>query len=223
MSRFRRQSAIIDPDTMASLGFMVVGTGAIGRQVALQLVMAGAQKLAIWDFDKVEEHNLPNQGWPEDAIGKYKTDAMEDDLLRHNAKLGLAKRTVRFTGESFNKEQMRRPFKVDVAISAVDSMDARTEFYDTIKDHCKLFVDGRMTAESCRIIAATPESLYYPSTLFNQAEMQEGPCAAKSTIYCANIAAGYMVAMVTRWMREPSMTYKHDFAVNIPNYIIETL
>jgi len=34
----------------------------------------------------------------------------------------------------------------------------------------------------------------YPTTLFRTEEAFVGPCTAKTTIYCANIAAGLMVA-----------------------------
>jgi len=32
-------------------------------------------------------------------------------------------------------------------------------------------------------------------------EAHAGPCTAKTTIYCANIAAGLMLAQFTKWLR----------------------
>ena len=43
--------------------------------------------------------------------------------------------------------------------------------------------------------------LGYPATLFAAAEAFSGPCTAKSTVYCANIAAGLMVSQFTKWLR----------------------
>ena len=60
-----------------------------------------------------------------------------------------------------------------------------------------------MSAEVLRIITACDEQSreYYPQTLFTAAEAHTGPCTAKSTIYCANIAAGFMLAQFTKYLR----------------------
>jgi sulfur carrier protein ThiS adenylyltransferase len=42
---------------------------------------------------------------------------------------------------------------------------------------------------------------HYPTTLFAAGEAYAGPCAAKTTIYCANVAAGLMLAQFPKWMR----------------------
>jgi len=43
---------------------------------------------------------------------------------------------------------------------------------------------------------------HYPTTLFRTEEAFVGPRTAKTTIYCANIAAGLMVAQFTRYLRQ---------------------
>ena len=42
---------------------------------------------------------------------------------------------------------------------------------------------------------------YYPQTLFTAEQAHAGPCTAKTTIYCANIAAGFMLAQFTKYLR----------------------
>jgi hypothetical protein len=61
-----------------------------------------------------------------------------------------------------------------------------------------------MTAETLRILTACDyESRQnYPTTLFRAEEAFAGPCTAKTTIYCANIAAGLMVAQFTKYLRQ---------------------
>ena len=39
----------------------IIGCGATGSWVALMLAKMGISNITCWDFDKVEEHNLPNQ------------------------------------------------------------------------------------------------------------------------------------------------------------------
>ena len=42
---------------------------------------------------------------------------------------------------------------------------------------------------------------HYPTTLFPQQEAYAGSCTSKSTVYCANIAAGLMVSQYAKWLR----------------------
>lgn len=72
-----------------------------------------------------------------------------------------------------------------------------------------------MSAEVLRIITACdPKSrTYYPQTLFAQEQAQAGPCTAKSTIYCANIAAGFMLAQFTKYLR--MLPVDADIQVNL--------
>ncbi len=42
---------------------------------------------------------------------------------------------------------------------------------------------------------------HYPITLFSAEEAYAGVCTAKATIYCANIAAGLMVAQFAKYLR----------------------
>ena len=60
-----------------------------------------------------------------------------------------------------------------------------------------------MSAEVLRILTAcdSESRKHYPTTLFNSEEAFVGPCTAKTTIYCANIAAGFMVAQFTKYLR----------------------
>jgi sulfur carrier protein ThiS adenylyltransferase len=85
----------------------------------------------------------------------------------------------------------------------VDSITARKHIWDAVKDKVNFFCDGRMSAEVLRIITACDEKsrTSYPQTLFTQEQAQAGPCTAKSTIYCANIAAGFMLAQFTKYLR----------------------
>jgi sulfur carrier protein ThiS adenylyltransferase len=72
-----------------------------------------------------------------------------------------------------------------------------------------------MSAEVLRVLTAYNDDSrnYYPTTLFNSDEAFVGPCAAKTTIYCANIAAGLMVAQFTRYLRQ--LPVDTDIQVNL--------
>jgi sulfur carrier protein ThiS adenylyltransferase len=60
-----------------------------------------------------------------------------------------------------------------------------------------------MSAEILRVLTACDavSRNHYPTTLFAAGEAYAGPCTAKTTIYCANIAAGMMLAQFAKWLR----------------------
>ena len=72
-----------------------------------------------------------------------------------------------------------------------------------------------MLGETMRILTATdPASReHYATTLFQQSEAQTGSCTSKSTIYTANIAAGFMIHQFTRWLRGAACST--DLALNL--------
>ncbi|MEO9254018.1 MAG: ThiF family adenylyltransferase, partial [Tepidiformaceae bacterium] len=54
---------------------------------------------------------------------------------------------------------------------------------------------------------------HYPATLFTAGEAFAGACTAKSTIYCANVAAGITVGQFAKWLR--GMPGERDLTLNL--------
>jgi hypothetical protein len=101
-------------------------------------------------------------------------------------------------------ERFRRSMEIGhLVFCSVDRIDIRRLIWDAVKDSTSFYVDGRMSAETLRILTACDiESRgHYPTTLFRTEEAFVGPCTAKTTIYCANIAAGLMVAQFAKYLR----------------------
>jgi tRNA A37 threonylcarbamoyladenosine dehydratase len=57
--RFARQAGLVPREQLAQLDVTVIGVGAIGRQVALQLASLGVQKLQLIDFDRAPDVSGP--------------------------------------------------------------------------------------------------------------------------------------------------------------------
>jgi len=73
--RYSRQRDIVPPERIAACKATVIGVGAIGRQVALQLTAMGIPWLQLVDHDHVETSNLASQGYREEDLGKLKFEA----------------------------------------------------------------------------------------------------------------------------------------------------
>jgi sulfur carrier protein ThiS adenylyltransferase len=192
--RYSRQRDIVPPERIASCKATIIGVGAIGRQVALQLTAIGIPWLQVVDHDTVEISNLASQGYLEGDMGKPKVNATLELCRRINAASQIHSVPERF----------RRSMEIgSVVFCCVDRIDVRRLIWESVKDKISFFVDGRMSAEVLRILTAYNDESRecYPTTLFNPDEAFIGPCAAKTTIYCANIAAGLMVAQFTKYLR----------------------
>lgn len=62
----------------------IIGCGSVGSTVAVLLARAGLTNLVLWDFDHVEPHNLANQMFRQQDVGKLKVEALRDILLEIN-------------------------------------------------------------------------------------------------------------------------------------------
>ena len=93
---YLRQQQIIPADRLASIKATVVGVGAIGRQVALQLAAIGVPWLQLIDHDVVEEVNLAPQGYLEADLGRPKVEATADMCRRLNSQVELRTEQARF-------------------------------------------------------------------------------------------------------------------------------
>ena len=193
--RYSRQRDIVPAERIAECKASVIGVGAIGRQVALQLTVMGIPWLQLTDFDIVEESNLASQGYLEADLGKPKVEAT----------VCLCKQINSDAEIHWVKEPFRRSMEVgNIVFCAVDRIYIRRLIWEAVKDKVSFLTDGRMTAEVLRILTAcnAASRKHYPATLFSSEEAFEGPCTAKTTIYCPNIAAGLMLAQFTKYLRQ---------------------
>src|SRR6476659_8266336 len=85
--RFMRQQELVPIERLAALLVSVIGVGAIGRQVALQLAAIGARRLQLVDFDRVDHTNFTTQGYLAGDIGSLKVTATVQAIKRLDAEV----------------------------------------------------------------------------------------------------------------------------------------
>ena len=201
-----RQRDIIPPDKLAQYRATVIGVGAIGRNVASQLASIGMKSLHLVDPDDVAVENLACQGFDHDDLGRAKVEATADCCHRINPHMEILTEENRF----------RRSGAFGNAIfCCVDSIEARRFIWENAGEHAEVYVDGRMTAETIRIVTANDALSRdrYPSTLFASDRAYRGSCTNKSTIFTANIAAGLMVSAFSKHLRR--LHCESDIFVNL--------
>jgi len=200
LERDSRQRDIVPPDRLADCDALVIGVGAIGRQVALQLAALGMPRLTLVDPDDVRVENLAPQGYFVEDLQALKVEATAALCRRLNPELQVERQAERFRRSS------ARDLPLDhrlIVFACVDSIATRQLIWETVRHRAALFIDGRMSGEVIRVLATDSPATdrHYPQTLFSAEAAYAGACTARSTIYAASIAAGLMVGQLTRWLR----------------------
>ncbi|MCD0462499.1 ThiF family adenylyltransferase [Roseiconus lacunae] len=197
LDRFSRQAGIVPVDRLGSVNATVIGVGAIGRQVAIQLAAIGIKKIQLIDFDEVDLSNTTTQGYPHREIGVAKTHACANAIAELDPTIDI----------TLLQDRFRPRHDVGNAVfCCVDCISARSAIWNSLEGKVEFWADGRMLGEVIRVIAvAGHDGSLYRSTLFSPSEAQPGTCTSRSTIYAASIAAALMVHQFTRWLRDISV------------------
>ena len=155
----------------------VIGCGAIGSWIALSLAKLGISYIHVWDFDVIEEHNVPNQVFGINHVGRPKTEVIKKIIEEQTTS------KVKIHGKFTNQ-----PLEGYVFLS-VDSMSERKRiFRDFIKLKPKidLMIDVRMGLHSGMVYSIEPLRLtsvqYYMSTLYDDESSEISACGHSLTV-----------------------------------------
>lgn len=170
----------------------IIGCGAIGSFVALELAKMGVTRLKVWDNDEVSVENMSNQFFRFSDIGKPKAHALAS-LVNDFTRVNINAVNALFTPESMTGLQ-------GIVIAAVDSMAARRMILESAKsttNAVKYIIDPRMSAEFyTQYTTRVNDSDWYVKSLHSDKDAVQERCTAKSTIYTATLAAGMVVKTV---------------------------
>jgi len=194
-NRFARQRGLVPTGRLSTITATVIGVGAIGRQVALQLASIGAERIQLIDFDSVEATNVTTQGYQARDVGAAKVIATGNAIQALDPTIHVDTIQDRYRAKLICGEAV---------FCCVDSISTRSAIWRSIADRCQFWADGRMLGEVIRVLVAdnVAKRQLYRNTLFAQSDAQRGACTSRSTIYAASIAAGLMVHQLTRWLRD---------------------
>lgn len=221
-----RQREIVPPAALANCHALVIGVGAIGRQVALQLAAVGMPALDLIDDDAVGVENLASQAYCPADLGRPKVEATADvcrsinpdvaiSTCRERFRRSSARSLACFASPSAQSSSTQSPSARPVVFCCVDSIATRQLIWEAVRGRAAFWSDGRMSAEVVRVLASDRPAAdpYYPTTLFAPERAHAGACTAKSTVYTASIAAGLMLGQLTRWLR--GMAVDRDLTLNL--------
>lgn len=146
----RRHAELFEPHTFTD-GVTVIGAGATGSWLVMQLAKLGITEITVYDFDVVEEHNIPNQLFGLSDVGKPKVLALFEHVFNATGTEIIMK------NEKFVDQRLD-----GYVFLMVDTMSGRKEIFNAsikMKTSVKLLVEPRMGLDEGRIYTVEPMNL----------------------------------------------------------------
>ena len=185
---YNRQSSIFDPTCIKGKSVSIIGSGATGSAVALQLAMMGWGNtpqgqgiLKLFDGDTLAEHNLCNQiGYEISQIGKFKVEAMRETIMR---KCGFQVKAFPYMVDD------QPEVKSTYVFLLTDTMNSRKEIFEKLlwySFETELVIETRMGIKDGRVYAFNPhvpsEVEEWRSTLYTDEEAEVSLCGSSQSI-----------------------------------------
>jgi sulfur carrier protein ThiS adenylyltransferase len=99
----------------------IAGCGGLGSNCAVALARTGIGKLVIADFDIIEQSNLNRQYYFHDQIGKFKAEALKENIKRINSEVEVEAHVVKL-----NESNITVLFKdCDIIVEAFDNVEMK--------------------------------------------------------------------------------------------------
>jgi sulfur carrier protein ThiS adenylyltransferase len=192
-----RHLSVFSPDAFGTRRVDVIGCGATGSKVVLDLAKLGVENIHVWDFDRVEEHNVANQAFGLAHIGLLKVDALREIV---KAETGT---TIHTHAERVDGTQSLG----EIVFLLTDTMASRKEIWNgalKFRLQTKILIETRMGADNGRIYALNPSRLghirAWEETLYTDDEAETSACGASVSVGpTAGIIAGLAVWQMVRW------------------------
>lgn len=110
----------------------VAGLGGIGSNTAVCLARSGIGHIHLVDFDSVDLTNLNRQAYTIEHLGRLKTEALKEILLRINPYLNITTESVKVTEENAVKIFGKYP----IVCEAFDNPDNKAILVNTLLSNC---------------------------------------------------------------------------------------
>lgn len=190
-----------NPAKLKNKEIHIIGVGAVGSYIALTLAKLGISELFIWDFDIVEEHNITNQVYNYNDLGKPKTEALKEHLLANSPTIN-----VHCKGKYTNQNLK------GIVFLTVDKIKLRKNILEDLiyNPYISLVIDGRIGLEKGQVITTVwgnTEKMKNHIALsdFNESEVDAPVSACGTTLSVSPsvlLTAQYAVAQLINFINE---------------------
>lgn len=162
----------------------IVGCGSVGSTLAENLARCGITKMTLWDFDTVEAHNIVNQMFRQQDVGKPKVEALKDILMDINPEI---KDDVELKPKGWEGKLMS-----GYIFLCVDSIELRRTIVEKHMDspYVKAVFDFRTLLEGAQHYAADWSDYKMKKDLLNSMQFSHDEAAAETPVSACGITLG---------------------------------
>lgn len=162
----------------------IVGCGSVGSTIAENLARCGVKNMVLWDFDTVEAHNIVNQMFRQQDVGKSKVEALKDILCDINPEIVDA---VELKPEGWQGKLMS-----GYIFLCVDNIELRRQIVEKHMDspYVKAVFDFRTLLESAQHYAADWSDYKMKQDLLKSMQFSHEEAAAETPVSACGVTLG---------------------------------
>ena len=180
-----RHISVFSPDNV-KYPIHIIGVGATGSFVAMELARMGCPVLNLYDFDDVEIHNIPNQYYDNNDLGKLKAEALSEKLKLINPNIVVNVHTSAVLPAE-DEEQKKKKKMSGYVFLLVDSMKVRKELWAAAKEnkniiHCW---ESRLGSDQARVYSldmSVKDFSKYEADFYDDDTAEVSACGTSITV-----------------------------------------
>ena len=211
---YRKQHDLIDVSKVDT-PIHVIGAGSLGSWLTFFLLKMGFKNINVYDFDQIEEHNLPNQFYRECDIGDDKVSA-----LFHAYEEYFDDVVYRLRIHSGRLDDNSPPL-AGIILCAVDTMHSRKELYETLFKYnaqSKVWIEGRLSVYGAYVYSVPYSNMKakseYEKTFYDDAEAEVSACGISQTALPSAVnAASVMVMQMIEYLNGNELTNAIEYSI----------
>lgn len=206
-----RHISVFSPDAVKH-PIHIIGVGATGSFVAMELARMGCPVLNVYDFDELEIHNIPNQYYDTQDLGKPKVEALADKLRLINPDIVVNTFNSKVLPEASDEGKGINEMSGYVFL-LVDSMKTRKELWEAVKQnknilHCW---ESRLGSDQARVYSldmSVKDFGKYEQDFYEDDNAEVSACGTSITVLPIVLqTASLMIVQFIDLVMEHSGTY----------------
>ena len=212
---YSKQVNLIDVDTFDKR-INIIGCGATGSWLTFFLLKMGFKNIHVYDYDDVEEHNLPNQMFMENHITLPKVDSIRNIYREffNNDEERLTVHNIKITAENASS-------LTGVVFCCVDDMDARKYIYEMCFKYgmAEYYSESRISIYGAYLYSLSKDSSkedrqWYESRFYGNEDAEVSHCGVSQTALPAAVnVVTVMIMNMIGWFTESRFNKRIEYSI----------
>lgn len=204
--KYSRQNHIV-PTDLLDKHVLIIGVGAVGKEVSRTLAANGIKNITIYDFDTIEEANCVTQGYYQKDVGRPKVEAASEEMININPDVKVNAINDRW--------RPKKKESYDAVFICVDTFDMRRRIFNYYNEKVPFLFDSRIGGEQIRLLSVFDKSSreWYEKTIGDDKNSYQVGCHVPMIKHSANIAAANMVQQFFSAIQDRQLFADRTFAM----------